>query len=198
MEKRKKIIGVDFDDTIFKHSYPEDDSEPNWAVINYLRQQKKDGAAIILVTCRNSATDVRFAVEACRRVGIEFDAVNDNLPEIKRAMGDCRKIFCHEYIDDKNITIDQLEEKRRPCKCDVYVTNDPIGLMASYDLNDEDIVLGYEVAAEGIEAICNAGVKIDTIFLRPFDWSVDGIEHWDETVNFLKDNDLMDVVVIAD
>lgn len=113
-KQNRPIIGVDFDDTLFKHSYPADDSEPNWAVINYLRQRKREGAYIILVTCRHKAEDIKFAVQASKNVGIEFDAVNQNLPFMVDVLGDCRKIYCNEYIDDKNVTIAQIENMKSP------------------------------------------------------------------------------------
>lgn len=44
------------------------------------------------------------AVEWCRQYGLEFDAVNENLPEmIKRYGNDSRKIHADVYIDDKAV-----------------------------------------------------------------------------------------------
>ena len=37
----------------------------------------------------------------CRDRGLNFDAVNDNLPEIKQSCGDRRKIIADIYIDDR-------------------------------------------------------------------------------------------------
>ena len=35
--------------------------------------------------------------------GLEFDAVNENLPEINELFGgDCRKIYADVYLDDKS------------------------------------------------------------------------------------------------
>ena len=43
------------------------------------------------------------AVQWCHAHGLYFDAVNQNLPEVLEWMGgDSRKIFAHEYIDDKS------------------------------------------------------------------------------------------------
>ncbi|HOO80126.1 MAG TPA: hypothetical protein PLQ04_07040 [Lachnospiraceae bacterium] len=42
------------------------------------------------------------AVEWCHHHGLEFDAINDNLPEIVELYGNnSRKITCDYYIDDK-------------------------------------------------------------------------------------------------
>lgn len=44
------------------------------------------------------------AVDWCRRYGLEFDAVNENLPEIiEEHGGDCRKVYYDALIDDKNV-----------------------------------------------------------------------------------------------
>lgn len=59
------------------------------------------GAKVILWTCREGELLTR-AVEFCRCFGLEFDAVNDNTEELKRAYGtDPRKIGADYYIDDR-------------------------------------------------------------------------------------------------
>lgn len=195
MEKRKKIIGVDFDETLFKHSYPDNDSEPNWAVINYIRNQQKEGAAVILVTCRTSPIDLRFAVEACRRVGIEFDAVNDNLPAIKTAMGDCRKIFCHEYIDDKNVLIEQIEGKREKRAEVVHITLNPLVLATQNRMvSDDDILLAPDDVFSGITEILSSGNTIDFITVSRHEWKTVDEELKKAIVEFLDNNKLISKV----
>lgn len=100
-----KILGVDFDETLFLHSYPDNYSEPNWSVINYVKRRQAEGWYIILVTCRTDVEHINGAVDAAMNVGIHFDAINENHPSLIEQWGDCRKIYCDEYIDDKNITI---------------------------------------------------------------------------------------------
>lgn len=47
---------------------------------------------------------MKSAVKFCRRYGLIFDAVNDNLPENVAYFGNnCRKVYAHYYIDDKNL-----------------------------------------------------------------------------------------------
>ncbi len=104
-----KILGVDFDETLFKHSWPDDFSEPNMPVIEYVKTRQEQGWWIILVTCRSSAEAINDAVMAARSAGIYFDGVNANHPALIDKFGDCRKIYCDEYIDDKNITIKDIE-----------------------------------------------------------------------------------------
>ena len=44
------------------------------------------------------------AVDFCSSNGLEFDAVNDNLPEITEKYGNnSRKISCDLYIDDRAV-----------------------------------------------------------------------------------------------
>ena len=98
------IIAVDFDGTLNTSAYPKTDS-PNMKVIEALLARQRAGARIILWTCRNGK-ELEAAVDACRSWGIVFDAVNDNLPEIKARYGDNpRKISASEYWDDKAVRI---------------------------------------------------------------------------------------------
>jgi hypothetical protein len=44
------------------------------------------------------------AVEWCRSHGLTFDAVNDNLPEVKARYGNNpRKVHADYYLDDHNL-----------------------------------------------------------------------------------------------
>ena len=105
MEKNPyRIIGVDFDGTlaITKGTYPKI-REPIREVIDYLKEEQEKGAYLVLVTMREKE-ELAQAVTWCIKQGLEFDAVNDNLPHMKEFFNNNpRKIFCNEYIDDKNI-----------------------------------------------------------------------------------------------
>lgn len=102
---KSKIIAVDFDGTLFEEINFPSAGRPIVGVIEYVRHEQENGAKIILWTCRvGEALDI--AVEMCKNVGIIFDAVNENLPEVIECFGsDSRKIFAHEYIDDKAIVV---------------------------------------------------------------------------------------------
>ena len=95
-----KIIAIDFDNTLFKTDWP-DILEPIWGVIERAKEEQRNGTKLILWTCR-CGKYLDEAVEACRRVGIIFDAVNENLPEsIEMCDGtSSRKVFANEYWDD--------------------------------------------------------------------------------------------------
>ncbi len=105
-----KIIAVDFDGTLCENKWPEI-GEPIQNVIEYVLEEKKKGAKLILWTNR---VDERLeeAVRWCKEKGILFDAVNDNLTEVVESFGsNCRKIFANEYIDDRNRLISSCRKK---------------------------------------------------------------------------------------
>ena len=99
-----KIIAVDFDDTIYYSDHLEI-GRPKWRVVDALRAEKRKGAKIILWTCRTGDL-LEDAIRACQKLGLVFDAVNDNLPEIKESFGcNPRKIVASEYWDDKAVRV---------------------------------------------------------------------------------------------
>lgn len=100
---RPKIIAVDFDGTLCENRWPHA-GPPNIELINYLLDQKKQGAKLILWTCR-TGEQLDSALKICSWYGLEFDAVNQNIPEMIEFFGeDTRKVFADEYIDDKMCT----------------------------------------------------------------------------------------------
>ena len=101
------IIAVDFDGTLCKNKYPEI-GEPNTTVIDALLRRQKYGTKIILWTCRRGKY-LKAAVKWCKEHGIVFDAVNRNLPEMRKAFkNDTRKVFANEYWDDKAVNLQSI------------------------------------------------------------------------------------------
>lgn len=98
------IIAIDFDGTLVSDRFPEV-GEPLMFAFDALRQLKEQGNKLILWTCREDIPERKYlteAVELCRANGIEFDAVNENLPDSPFIeMGHSRKVFADFYIDDK-------------------------------------------------------------------------------------------------
>lgn len=95
------IYAVDFDGTLCEGRYPEI-GEANYELIRFLRQERIRGNKIILNTLREGER-LQEAILWCSRQGLTFDAVNDNLPEMKKRYGDNpRKISADRYIDDRN------------------------------------------------------------------------------------------------
>ena len=103
---RSEIIGIDFDGTLFENSWPDNYREPRIQIIEWAKKCKSQGAYLILVTCREGKL-AEDAVKACAQYGLVFDAVNQNHPEHIKKYGDCRKIYCDIYLDDKNISLRQ-------------------------------------------------------------------------------------------
>ena len=101
MKTEYQIIAVDFDGTLCTDCFPKI-GQPNTALIELLKGLRRQGRQIILWTCR-CGNQLEEAVEWCRKWELEFDAVNENLPEIIERYGsDGRKIYADVYIDDKS------------------------------------------------------------------------------------------------
>ena len=104
------IIAVDFDGTLCENKWPKIGPPRAW-LIRYLEFLKSKGHKIILWTCR-TGDKLDAAVKWCKKFDLEFDAVNENLPEIIEAFGsDTRKIYADCYLDDLNITLEQIEKQ---------------------------------------------------------------------------------------
>ena len=99
-QKRAPIIAVDFDGTLCENKWPEIGAA-KWNTIQTLIAARAAGARLILWTNRVGSR-LREAIEWCRNRELEFDAVNENLPEILAAFTtDCRKVYADIYLDDK-------------------------------------------------------------------------------------------------
>lgn len=95
------IFAVDFDGTLCRDAWP-DIGEPNEALIRFLITARSIGDKVILNTLREE-DDLTAAISWCHEKGLSFDAVNDNLPELKEKWGNNpRKISADFYIDDRN------------------------------------------------------------------------------------------------
>lgn len=100
MSRGNEIIAVDFDGTLCTNEYPEI-GEPNVKLIAYLIRRGVMGDRLILWSCRVDEK-LQEAVKWCKAHGLEFDAVNENLPELIEAFGnDTRKIYADIYLDDR-------------------------------------------------------------------------------------------------
>ena len=95
------IIGCDFDGTLCEERYPFI-GRANKELVKYLRKAKAKGHRLILITMREGR-DLDEALGWCDAMGIEWDAVNDNLPDMIEKFGNNpRKVFADVYIDDRN------------------------------------------------------------------------------------------------
>lgn len=101
---RPLIIAVDFDGTLHHGEWP-NIGNPNDRLIAYLVNCRKCGIKVILNTMREGEL-LKNAVNFCKAHGLEFDAVNDNLPEMCKAFrNDPRKIYADWYLDDHNAAV---------------------------------------------------------------------------------------------
>lgn len=103
------IAKIDFDGTIVKHAYP-GIGEPLEDAFEVMKEMKAAGWKLILWTCREDSKNninkrhLTAAVEFCRMQGIEFDAVNETIPEEDfREDEPRRKPYAHVHIDDRNL-----------------------------------------------------------------------------------------------
>ena len=98
----RKAIAIDFDGCLFSDDYP-GIGEPNWNVIHKAKEEQAAGAGLILWTCREGQL-LQEAVDACGGCGLEFDAVNESLPEWIEEYGTRpRKVGASEYWDDRAV-----------------------------------------------------------------------------------------------
>lgn len=102
-----KIIAVDFDGVIVSDEFPEI-GKPNFKFIRILRAMQHKGVKLILWTSRSNSCEMGTlltdAVEACKRWKLEFDAINENIPEAKKLTGgDSRKVYADIYLDDRSV-----------------------------------------------------------------------------------------------
>ena len=97
------IIAVDFDGVIVSNEYP-NIGKPDYKIISEIMAHKLAGDKIILWTSRNG-DKLKKAVEYCiDELGLRFDAINENLDEVKIVWGnDTRKVYADEYWDDRAV-----------------------------------------------------------------------------------------------
>lgn len=101
------IIAIDFDGTLVEDKYPliGNIKTEVWCAA---QTRQEEGSKLILWTCRNGQA-LKEAVEFCNKNGLHFDAINENLDEIKVLYGgDTRKIFASEYWDDKGVNVNAI------------------------------------------------------------------------------------------
>lgn len=107
------IIAVDFDDTLAKagEKYPEI-GEPTYLLSTLIEYRKifKEHLQLILWTCR-AGEALQMAIDYCKERGLEFDAVNEDVPATLKWKSKTPKPFAHIYIDDRNLPFpDDVED----------------------------------------------------------------------------------------
>ena len=92
----KPIVAVDFDGTLSLDSQYPNIGRFNTRLYEALMELKGIGWSIVLWTCREGK-ELKEAVEWCKMNGLEFDAINENPPEVSFKS---RKVVADMYIDD--------------------------------------------------------------------------------------------------
>lgn len=100
------IYAVDFDGTLSLDAEWPKIGKPNTELMDALRAAKADGAKLILWTNR-LGSELRDAVNWCAWHCLAFDAINDDVEQIKKAWNYVtgRKIYADYYIDDHNMEV---------------------------------------------------------------------------------------------
>jgi hypothetical protein len=103
LNREYTIYAVDFDGTLCESKFP-GIGAPNKYLIDHLIKRREQRNKVILWTCR-CGEKLYEAVEWCQQHGLEFDAINENLPETLEWLGgtESRKIHADVFIDDKAV-----------------------------------------------------------------------------------------------
>lgn len=105
----KNAIAIYFDGTLCENKYPEI-GRPRTAVIEAAKKKQSEGCGLILWTCREGEL-LEEAISWCHENGLEFDAINESLPEWKEMFGnDPRKPGATEYWDDRSVNPASIEK----------------------------------------------------------------------------------------
>lgn len=102
------IMAVDFDGTLVKDKFPQIGEERE-DICNCIRRLQKLGVRSILWTSRTGKY-LDEAVDWCKEHNLNFDTINENLPEVVELAGeDTRKVYADVYLDDRNRSVDSEE-----------------------------------------------------------------------------------------
>tara|TARA_R110000796_G_scaffold147143_1_gene263961 strand:+ start:231 stop:569 length:339 start_codon:yes stop_codon:yes gene_type:complete len=103
-------IAVDFDGTLCERAFPKigTQTKDQKRLMEALIQKREHGDKLILWTNRGDNKEypaLSEAIEWCRERGLEFDAINENLPGQKKLSGPSPKVMADIYIDDLAINV---------------------------------------------------------------------------------------------
>jgi hypothetical protein len=114
---KQLTFAVDFDGTLCEYAFPKigEQTEYQVALMKNLIRLRENGHKIILWTNRGDNEEypvLTEAIEWCKERGLEFDAVNENLPNQKKLSGYSPKIMADFYIDDKALEFKKDADSR--------------------------------------------------------------------------------------
>ena len=118
MSNKKLTIAVDFDGTLCEFAFPDIGEQQigHRMLMDKLIELRKDGHKLILWTNRGDNEEYQVlteAVEWCKERGLEFDTVNENLPNQKKLSGYSPKVMADIYIDDRALEFNETDSMHR-------------------------------------------------------------------------------------
>jgi hypothetical protein len=107
-EKDSYVIAVDFDGTLCEYAFPKigEQKQHHKELLELLVTMRKNGHKLILWTCRGDNKEypcLSEAVDWCRKQGLEFDAINENIKGTKKLSGTSPKVLADYYLDDRSL-----------------------------------------------------------------------------------------------
>ena len=110
MSEKKLVIAVDFDGTLCQYAFPKigEQTQDQVILLYHLIKMREDGHKLILWTNRGDSEEypvLTEAIEWCAERGLEFDAINENLPSTKKLSGPSPKVMADIYLDDKALNV---------------------------------------------------------------------------------------------
>jgi len=113
---KKLVIAVDFDGTLCENNFPEigQQKKEHRQLMDILIKMRNQGHKLILWTNRGNNEQYKSlteAIEWCKEKGLEFDTINENLPNQKKLSGYSPKIMADYYIDDKVLSFSNNENQ---------------------------------------------------------------------------------------
>tara|TARA_R100001126_G_C4879444_1_gene178192 strand:+ start:1351 stop:1701 length:351 start_codon:yes stop_codon:yes gene_type:complete len=112
---KKLVIAVDFDGTLCEYAFPEigKQNKDQKDLMTALIKMREQGHKLILYTCRGDNDEYKVlteAIEWCSEKGLEFDAVNENVPDFVKKSGYSPKPVADIYLDDKALNVKSWKE----------------------------------------------------------------------------------------
>ena len=115
MKTKPLRIAVDFDGTLCQYDFPDigEPTKDQVDLMNRLIQMREDGHKIILWTNRGDNehySSLGDALNWFSARGLDFDAINQNLPGQKKLSGPSPKIMADIYIDDLAVNVNDWRD----------------------------------------------------------------------------------------
>ena len=113
-KKDSYVIAVDFDGTLCEYAFPKIGEQKSYhkKLLEVLIELRIKGHKLILWTCRGDNIEYPCLTEAidwCKDRGLEFDAINENIPGTKKLSGPSPKVVADFYLDDKSLIFNEIK-----------------------------------------------------------------------------------------